>query len=179
LRGWASLGARDGALPDGLATEADAAVTWARDAGGFALFASRLTDRVSVGVRDPAGMLARVDAWVAERDGLKRILRAEGERVDRREYRFGEAQLASATIVLDGIGTIDGEDVILARLVLRPSDALALPAPPDVTKLAERRRPVATAATDAEPELVPWWWIAAGAAATALAGAALWQETRD
>jgi hypothetical protein len=178
LRAWASLGTRDGALPEGLTSEADAAQAWARERGGFALFASTLTDRVSVGVRDPAGVLTRVDAWVEEGGALKRILRAEAERVDRREYRFGEAQLASATIVLDAIGTIDGDDVILARLVLRPSAALSPPLPPDATKLAERRRPARDVTPEAEGALVPWWWIVAGAAASALVGAAIWQESR-
>src|SRR5262245_23996159 len=85
LRGWATLGPI-GSLPVGLEKEAAEALIWAEGAGRFRLFASRLEDRVRVGVHDPASILGRIDAFGVVGGERIQIARAESEATDRLEF---------------------------------------------------------------------------------------------
>jgi hypothetical protein len=173
LRGWATLGPRGG-LPVGLEKEAAEALAWADGVGRFRLFASRLEDRVRVGVYDPAALAARIDAFAVVNGETLRITRAADEVSDRLEFRI---DAVDAPVIVEAVMTRFGTDVVLARAELAPNQQAALPPAPD--KNAFQRRKHKTEDVSVEPDQpTPWWLIAAGAAAALLAGAAVWQETR-
>ncbi len=172
LRGWASLGPR-GALPPALEREAATALLWAEGEGRFRLFASRLEDRVRVGVQDPAELVDHIEAFALIDGETIRIARTENEASGRLEFRIAQP---GATVRVTAVMKRFGGEVIIARAELAPSEKAALPKVPD--KSAFKRETAAIETAPVKDDALPWWWIAAGAAAACLAGAAIWQETR-
>lgn len=174
LRGWATLGPKGGALPAGLEKEAAEALAWADRAGRFRLFASRLEDRVRVGLHDPASLSGRIDAYAVVNGETLRIARAADEAFDRLEFRIDAIE---APVIVEAVMTRFGTEVILARAELAPPSSAQPPRTPDRAAFQGRARKPAEAAAAAE-DVTPWWLIAAGVGAALLAGAAVWQETR-
>jgi hypothetical protein len=172
LRGWATLG-RDRPLPAGLEGEAAAAIAWASKAGLLRLYGSRLPGRARVGLDDPASLVARLDAFGIGRDGSRyRLTRAEGEVVGR--YEFVVPPSASEhEIILEAVMIERGAEIVVKRAVLLP-DEIEAPKPP-APKIAPVEPPPPSVEEDGA---FAWWWIALGAVAAGLAGAAIWQETR-
>lgn len=177
LQAWATLAPIDPPLPTGLEAEAAESLAWAKEHGRFRIFASRLEDRVSVGVEDPAHLVARVDAWIRDGDKQLQLVRVDSERADRWEYRLGLDRSSVAIVVIDAISTQTGKDLAIARAVFLPEND-APPVAPDPAKLAGVK-PARTQEEIIAPERgLKWWWIVGGAIAVGFAGAAVWQETR-
>jgi hypothetical protein len=178
LRTWATLAART-ALPAGLETEAADAVAFAKDAGALRLFASRVGDRVRVGVSDPVGAVDRIDVWIGTRDGFVRLGRLEDGAQGRHEYTLAADD--PRELLIDAVSTRWGEDLRLARTVLSPADA-AVPSAPDPEKLTKNVNANTIPVVAEKPRIVeeplPWWIIAGGIVAVALVGAGVVQELR-
>lgn len=185
LRGWATLGPKR-ALPAGLEKEAAEALAWADRAGRFRLFASRLEDRVRVGLHDPAALSSRIDAYAVVNGETLRIARAADEAFDRLEFRVDAAE---APVVVEAVMTRFGTELVLARAELAPPSTAQLPSAPTLRapktaagvrcgEHGRSPRPAGASCDQSEEDVTPWWLIAAGVGAALLAGAAVWQETR-
>lgn len=178
LRAWATLASRT-ALPAGLEREAADAVAFAKNAGELRLFASRVGDRIRVGVSDPAGAVDRIDVWIGTQKGFVRLGMLEGGAQGRYEYTL--AANDPRECLIDAVSTKFGGDVRLARTVLRPSEVV-VPTAPNPEKLTENVRKGALVTEPPKPRVVedplPWWVIAGGVVAAALVGAGVVQELR-
>lgn len=173
LHGWASLGPK-AALPVGLEREAAEALVWAEHVGRFRVYASRLEDRVRVGVNDPANLAGRIDAFGIVGQERIQITRAETEASDRYEFKV---DAADKTVIVEAVMIKYGTDVVLARAELAPAKTTELPSVPDRSAFQGLMKKHVDIAAPPE-DITPWWLIAIGAAAALLAGAAVWQETR-
>lgn len=179
LRAWATLVPESAELPVTLEAEAAAARAWASQRGSLRLYASRLRDRVRAGVGDPAGIVDHLAAYTRDASGQHLLARVESEQLDRWEYDLGAERSAKVVVVIEAVTRLlDGADVVVARVVLEPTDEAPPPAP-DPAKLTGLLPERAPATEPAEEPLLAWWWIAGAAVAAALAGAAVWQELRD
>lgn len=177
LLGWASLQPR-AQPPKGLEAPAARALAEIQARGGLDVYTSRLTDRVRIGVHDPAQLVDRVDAY-AEVDGRRvRLARREGEAQDRRDYHL---PAPDHPLIIELYSTQFGAELLLRQAIIAAA-APPLPGPPDPTRAAQRIEPQATLEPNPTPaapdEPLSWWWIAGGVVAAGLAGAAIWQETR-
>lgn len=174
LRGWASL-QPSGPLPEGLEREAQEAKDWTRTAGTFAVFGSRLPGRVKVGVKDPAKITGRVEVYAKLEGQRVRLRQLLGGGPGRLEYQLPEKDLQAEII----IEAWTAQDALIRRSVLAGSGAPAVPKAPDVKAIEAKLKPKEAAVLKQREEpAVAWWWIAAGAVAAGLVGAAVWQETR-
>jgi hypothetical protein len=180
MRGWATI-ADLTTLPKGLEAEADRALAFAKDKGRLQLFATKLTDRLHVGFRDPAEVVGRVDVFLEKSGERTRLRRLEDEDVDRFEYALDPKLAEGGTIAVEAIATRFGREILLRRITLSQDAESALPSAPDIKVLekhiAPKRVEVKAQPRDDGPSM-PWWLIAGGAIAVALLGAAIWQETR-
>ena len=173
LRVWATLRHRAQPLtePDLRSPSADA-LSWAADQGLLRLYATRLPDRVRAGVRDPASAVARVEAFFLDAQGLRqRLFRMDEEDPTRFEYALPPGAEAHE-VQVEAVMTRFGDPVVIARSVLVPGGASPPSAPVLAVEPVEAPEPVAA------PEPFGWWWIAAGAIAAGLAGAAVVEELR-
>ena len=179
VRGWATLGG----VPDppaALLEEAHRALSFAMDAGRFRLFASRQGERLKLGLHDPAGIITQLEV-VAILDGGRRLVlsRAESDEPGRLDYKSDPSVPATAILEVRALAKGPLGDIEVRGLRLEPHDPLSLPKAPDPnapSPLSRQKRGPDTAAADTP--IIPWWWIAAGAVAAGLVGAAIWQETR-
>ena len=165
VRGWLSLNP-GASLPEGLASLASEVEA----PPPFRLYASRLHHQVRVGLHDPAGLVGQL-VVVTEEDGrVHRLSPTESVVADRLAFGTGEPLSAKAAITVSAYLTRFGEDVLIQRSVI-PALADA-PAPPAPALQAPPSSPESTIT-------IPGWWvIGVGVLAAALAGAAVWQETR-
>ncbi len=174
LRGWASLQPA-GPLPEGLQREAQEAKDWARTAGTFVVFGSRLPGRVRVGVKDPAQIAGRVEVYAKLKGQRVRLRQLLGGGPGRLEYQLPEKDPQAEVI----IEVWTAQDALIRRSTLAGGGAPALPKAPNLKAIEAKLNPKETAvSTREEAPVIAWWWIAAGALAAGLAGAAIWQETR-
>ena len=170
LAGLASLGVKS--VPEDLRSALRDVESELGPDGRFRLFASRVDDRVRVGLSDPAGLVGRVDVFAVESSGRRRLYRSEHAPAGRREY-YGDPPLAA------------GVPVIVEAWVLRFG-------PPFSLKTIELKSAAAPAAPSAEAPAVlmlqtkeavrsreiPWWVWAGCALAAGLTGLAVAQELR-
>jgi hypothetical protein len=165
LRGWLTLNA-DAPVPAGLSGVASELVS----PPPFRLYASRLHDQVRVGLHDPVGLVGRLVVVIEEGGRVRRLSPTESTVADRLAFGTGEPLSPGATITVSAFLTRFGGDVLIKRFVIPAlTDAPSPPAPePEVSALASKT-------TYAMPG---WWVIGIGIVATALVGAAVWQETR-
>jgi hypothetical protein len=150
--------------------------------GEVQIFATKLPDRLHVGVLDPAGIVDRVDVYFEKEGERTRLRRLEDVGPDRMEYALDPALTTSGRIAIEAISTRTGKEVVLKRMELAGEEESAVPAKPDL-KILEKHvaRHEVVEAPPARTDTgspVPWWIIAGGILAAAFVGAAIWQETR-
>ncbi|MCC7384433.1 MAG: hypothetical protein IT384_21480 [Deltaproteobacteria bacterium] len=176
LRAWATLGG-NGTPATPLRSAAEEARSWALEAGRFRLYASRIQDRVRVGVHDPAGLVTRVRATARAGDASSVLQRLESESPGRIEYVLEPGLPPDVDIEVVAEMNVEGETVLLRRLTLVPPGRLTLPPAPDPTRPPPGPIPHAAPPPGEDPGLA-WWWIVVGVAALGFAGAAIVQEAR-
>ena len=176
LRGWASLGS-DSVLP-GLEREAQEAIEWARKAGRFAVFGSRLPKasggpRVRVGIKDPAELVGRVDVYAVLEGKRVRLKQLVSGGVGRLEYQL-PLKGPQAEVIME-VFTKNG--ALLTRSTL--AGGAEVPSAPDIKAIEAKLAPKAAPKAPEPKPALAWWWIAAGVVAAALVGTAVWHETRE
>lgn len=176
LRAWATLGG-SGTPATPLRSAAEEARSWALEAGRFRLYASRIQDRVRVGVHDPAGLVTRVRATARAGEASSVLRRLESEAPGRIEYVLEPGLPPEVEIEVVAEMNVEGEIVLLRRLTLVPPGRLTLPPAPDPTQAPPGPAPHLSLPPDGGPGLA-WWWIVVGVAALGFAGAAIVQEAR-
>jgi hypothetical protein len=172
LRAWASLGATP-LPPDELARAAHEAEGWVLVEGRFRLFASRTNDRIRVGLSDPARIVTRIEAIVSRGGAESVLMRSESEASGRLEFVVDPSLPPEVTIEVRAVASIGGQEITIRRVSVA-ADA-ALPAPPRTDLPAVVPPPVQV---EEPPNAIPWWWLAVGAIAAGLAGAAVVEELR-
>jgi hypothetical protein len=181
MRGWATI-ADTPQAPEDLAAEAARALAFSRDAGRLQLFATKLPDRLHLGVRDPAGIVQRVDVFLEKAGERTRLRRLEDEGVDRFEYALDPKLAEGGVVAIEAVATKLGGEIVVKRIeLLGSTEEGAIPIAPNLEVLEKnvaKRRWMEPARPNDEGAPIPWWIIAGGLVAAALAGAAIWQETR-
>jgi hypothetical protein len=179
LRAWASLGGTS-APPVTVSAEAAAARAWAEGQTPFRLFGSRMSDRVRVGLEDPAHAVGRVIVTIQEQGREFQLRPLEGIAPDRMEFGLDRPLGADSEVRIRALMTKLGSEALLREVTLRAPPAAAVPMAPDLREKLTASATAARIGAEVEPDdrPFPWWWIGAAAIAAALAGAAIWQETR-
>jgi hypothetical protein len=177
LKAWASLGGSS-APPVTVSAEAASARAWAEGQGAFRLFGSRMSDRIRVGLEDPAHAVGRVVVTIQERGREYQLLPLEGIAPDRMEFGLDRPLGADSEVRIRALLTKLGPEALLKEVTLLGPRA-AVPMAPDLReKLTATASSARTRSDSEDGHPFPWWWIGAAAVAAALAGAAIWQETR-
>lgn len=176
LRARATLG-RTGPVPAALEPADAAARKWASGVGPLRLFASRVgTDRVRVGVDDPAEAVDRLEVVAVGAAGAARLTRAESEAAGRNEYLLPAG--SDGFVEIRAFMRARGEELLLTRTRLTAPaglpEAPTAPAPPAL----DPSTPPADQDVAARDAQIGWWWFVAAGVAATLVGAAVWQETR-
>jgi hypothetical protein len=172
LRAWATLEPREDA-PAELAELAAEARRFASMHGPLRVSATRTSGRIRVGLQDPAAMVDRVEAWVADgAGGAGRLARAEGEAPGRFEFLLEGARAGERTVTVAAFADALGLAGPVAAVRLE-AEAIDMPAPPSraaPTPGASREAP------ESERGPVAWWVVALGVLAAGLAGVAVVRE---
>ena len=175
LRAWASMSERTTA-PPGFESEGVRAIAEIARSGLLRVYASRLPDRIRVGLRDPAKMVDRI--VVTLRDGLtkRQLPRLLAHAAGRLEYGADEPIPPTAEIEVEVFYTGLGDDILVRRTVISPELGGALPPVPSPEVMPEA--PPQGSADGSAGRGLTWWWVGGAIVAAALAGAAVWQESR-
>ncbi len=172
LRAWASLEPSEEA-PAELAELAAEARRFAATNGLLRVYATRTSGRIRVALQDPAALVDRVEAWVAEgAGGAGRLARAESEAPGRFEFLLERAAAGERAVTVaafaDGLGLAG--PVAVVRL---EAEAIDMPAPP--SRAVEGPGALREAPWPARAP-VAWWVVALGVLAAGLAGVAVARE---